>query len=279
LTDDCSGIGLVAARHFGIVLVGHHEVPPVETVLAAVGNDVARFPNAVLAGMGEQEASTTTVDARDLGSRCEHANKSARRKRADGTEPSASARIVAGMRVVAGDLGGRRLVAPVGTATRPTTDRVREAVFNSLASAGLLDGALVADLFAGSGSIGIEALSRGAQRCVFVERDRSALQALRENLDTLDLTSRSKVLASDAMSVASTIDADLVFADPPYDFDEWSDLLGRIRADTVVAESGAAITAPLGWSVVRERRYGRTRVTFLERLVADVLPVENVAKQ
>ena len=78
------------------------------------------------------------------------------------------------MRVVAGELGGRRLIAPAGTSTRPTTDRVREAIFNSLGSAGLLDGALVADLFAGSGAIGIEALSRGAERCVFVERDRTA---------------------------------------------------------------------------------------------------------
>ncbi len=80
------------------------------------------------------------------------------------------------MRVIAGEFGGRRLVTPEGTATRPTTDRVREAVFNSLGSAGLLEGALVVDLFAGSGAVGIEALSRGAERCVFVERDRAALR-------------------------------------------------------------------------------------------------------
>jgi 16S rRNA (guanine966-N2)-methyltransferase len=171
------------------------------------------------------------------------------------------------MRVVAGELGGRRLVAPDGTSTRPTTDRVREAIFNSLASAGVLDGALVADLFAGSGAIGIEALSRGAERCVFVESDRAALRALDDNLDALDLHGRSKVLSSDALSVASLLDADIVFADPPYDFDDWDELLGRLSADLVVAESGRSVAAPAGWETTREKKYGRTRVTFLERTV------------
>ena len=170
------------------------------------------------------------------------------------------------MRVVAGELGGRRLVAPDGTSTRPTTDRVREAIFNSLGSAGLLDGALVADLFAGSGAIGIEALSRGAERCVFVERDRHALRALDENLDTLELRDRSKVMSSDAVSSAPTIDADIVFADPPYDFDDWHTLLGRLDVPLVVAESGVEIPAPTGWTVTRTKKYGRTRVTFLERI-------------
>lgn len=171
------------------------------------------------------------------------------------------------MRVVAGELGGRRLVAPNGTATRPTTDRVREAIFNSLGSAGVLDGALVADLFAGSGAIGIEALSRGAERCVFVERDRTARSALEENLDALGLNDRSKVVSSDALSVAGSLDADIVFADPPYDFDSWDELLGRVSAELVVAESGRSVQAPEGWQVTREKKYGRTRVTFLERTV------------
>jgi len=170
------------------------------------------------------------------------------------------------MRVVAGELGGRRLVTPAGTSTRPTTDRVREAIFNSLGSAGLLDGALVADLFAGSGAIGIEALSRGAERCVFVERDRNALRALDDNLDTLDLRDRSKVMSGDAVSSASSIDADIVFADPPYDFDDWGTLLSRLGVPLVVAESGSEIHAPTGWVATRSKRYGRTRVTFLERV-------------
>jgi 16S rRNA (guanine966-N2)-methyltransferase len=169
------------------------------------------------------------------------------------------------MRVVAGELGGRRLVSPDGTSTRPTTDRVREAVFNSLGSAGVLEGAVVVDLFAGSGAIGIEALSRGAARCIFVERDRSALRALDENLDALDLRDRSRVVAGDAATAAATIDADIVFADPPYDFDRWDDLLARVTAELVVAESGSEIAPPPGWEATRSKRYGRTRVTFLER--------------
>ena len=187
-----------------------------------------------------------------------------------GDDRSASVRILATMRVVAGALGGRRLVTPDGTSTRPTTDRVREAIFNSLGSSGVLDGALVADLFAGSGAVGIEALSRGAALCVFVERDRAALRALNDNLDALDLGDRSKVLAADAMSVAGTIDADIVLADPPYDFDSWDELLGRVTVDLVVAESGTTVTAPAGWTVIREKKYGRTRVTYLERAVAEL---------
>ncbi len=169
------------------------------------------------------------------------------------------------MRVIAGDLGGRRLVAPSGVATRPTTDRVREAVFNSLTSAGLIEGALVADLFAGSGAIGIEALSRGAEHCVFVERDRAALAALDENLTTLGLRDRATVRAADALTAVAALDADIVFADPPYGFDRWEELITRARTGLLVAESGAEIDAPAGWNVTRARRYGRTRVTFLER--------------
>ena len=158
-----------------------------------------------------------------------------------------------------------RLLSPPGTSTRPTTDRVREAVFNSLGSAGVIEGALVADLFAGSGAIGIEALSRGAEHCTFVERDRAALRALEENLDHLDLRERAKVVVADADGAAATIDADIVFADPPYDFDAWPEFLSRVRADTVVIESGAEVDPPPGWTVVRAKKYGRTRVTFLER--------------
>lgn len=178
------------------------------------------------------------------------------------------------MRVVAGEFGGRRLIGPDGTATRPTTDRVREAIFNSLGSAGLLEGALVADLFAGSGALGIEALSRGAEQCVFVERDRTALRALDANLDALGLRSRARVVTSDVMTVVASIDADVVFADPPYDFDEWPRLLDAVRADLVVAESGRPVGDVAGWEQVRSKKYGRTTVTTLERVTALERPPE-----
>jgi 16S rRNA (guanine966-N2)-methyltransferase len=169
------------------------------------------------------------------------------------------------MRVVAGSLGGRRLVAPPGRDTRPTSDKVRLAIFNSLSSAGVLDDAAVVDLFAGSGALGIEALSRGADRCTFVEKDRDALAALRENIKTLGLADRASVVAGDAVSYVRTMGpVDLVLVDPPYPFTEWASLLIHLDAGLVVAESDRQIEGA-GWDVIRSRRYGRTYVTTLAR--------------
>ena len=102
------------------------------------------------------------------------------------------------VRVVAGDLRGRKIEAPVSEATRPTTDKVREAVFNALGSLGVIDGARVLDLYAGTGAMGIEAISRGASHCVFVEKDRAALQVLRSNIRQLGIEHQSTVLSADA---------------------------------------------------------------------------------
>lgn len=199
--------------------------------------------------MGEQVAASAAVDADDDGFGYQHPRSLAR------------------MRVIAGELGGRKLVAPEGLTTRPTTDKVRQAVFNSLGSMGVLDGAVVADLFAGSGALGIEALSRGAERCVFVERDRGALKALRANLDTLGLTERCTVHATDVMAwVPAMRNIDIAFIDPPYEFAAWSTLLGLVQAEIVVAEADDPVEAPEGWQQLRSRRYGRTWVTVLERL-------------
>jgi 16S rRNA (guanine966-N2)-methyltransferase len=171
------------------------------------------------------------------------------------------------MRVIAGEFGGRRLVAPAGTTTRPTTDKVRQAVFNSLGSMGVLAGAVVADLYAGSGALGIEALSRGAERCVFVERDRAALQALRANIDALDIGDRCAVHATDVMAwVPAMRNVDIAFIDPPYAFDGWPALLPLVDVGIVVAESDDPVEALAGWTLLRARRYGRTWVSVLERL-------------
>jgi 16S rRNA (guanine966-N2)-methyltransferase len=170
------------------------------------------------------------------------------------------------VRVVAGELRGRRLVAPPsGAAVRPTTDKVREAVFNALASLDVVVGARVADLYAGSGALGIEALSRGAAHCTFVERDRAAVAAIDENIATLGLRDRTTVRVGDAITAAPRIDADLAFADPPYEFDDWPRLLRAITAQLVVAEAAAIVDAPVDWEQVRTKRYGRTWVTFLHR--------------
>lgn len=180
----------------------------------------------------------------------------------------AGPRSLAGMRIVAGELRGRRIDAPPGLDTRPTTDKVREAVFNALGSLDLVRDATVADLYAGSGALGIEALSRGAAHCTFVERDRQALRTLRANLATLGLDDRSTVKTGDALSVVAAIDVDVLIADPPYDFDRWADLLAATRAPFVVAEAGhelARLDPGEAWEVIRSRRYGRTWVTFFER--------------
>jgi 16S rRNA (guanine966-N2)-methyltransferase len=171
------------------------------------------------------------------------------------------------IRVVSGEFGGRKLVVPAGVATRPTTDKVRQAMFNSLDSAGLIDGAAIADLYAGSGALGIEAMSRGAATCVFVERDRAALQALRANISALGLTDRATVVTSDVPAwVPALRGVDLALIDPPYEFDGWDQLLGLLHVPYVVAESGRQVEPPSGWALMKSRRYGRTWVSQLERL-------------
>lgn len=171
------------------------------------------------------------------------------------------------MRVIAGSFGGRRLVTPPGMGTRPTTEKVRQAVFNSLTSSGELEGAVVADLFAGSGALGLEALSRGAATCVFVERDRQALAALEANIAALGVGERCRVRRGDVMSALGSITGlDIALIDPPYAFADWAGLLGRLDAALAVAESGAEIEAPDGWTVRRSRRYGHTWVSVLDRL-------------
>lgn len=207
------------------------------------------------------------------------------------------------MRVVGGEWRGRPLVAPAGRGARPTSDKVREAMFDVLLAlqevraggdaapaAGPLGGHVVLDLFAGSGALGIEALSRGAGACTFVEHERAALRALRANLERLGVTvgardrreegddgraARARVLAADARR-ALRADArrgaryTLLFADPPYDrYAEVRPALARLLGPllapraVLVIETAAGTAAGLPWTIVREKRYGDTRVTFL----------------
>jgi 16S rRNA (guanine966-N2)-methyltransferase len=171
------------------------------------------------------------------------------------------------MRVVAGEFGGRKLVAPDGDTTRPTTDKVREAVFNSLVSMGLVEDAVVVDLYAGSGAMGIEALSRGAERCTFVERDRNALHALRTNIETLGLTARTTIVTSDVLAwVPAVRNVDLALIDPPYSFEEWPRLLALLHGAYALCESARPVDSPAGWEQLRVRRYGRATTTLLARV-------------
>jgi 16S rRNA (guanine966-N2)-methyltransferase len=152
------------------------------------------------------------------------------------------------MRVVAGRLGGRRLEAPAGRDTRPTPDRVREALFASLAD--LVPGATVLDLYAGSGALGIEALSRGADRSVFVESDRRAVAILRGNLATLGLDAPVHATTAERFCAApSGGPFDLVLCDPPY-----ATPLGAVHERLVELHRAAALR-PAGMVVVeRDKR-------------------------
>jgi 16S rRNA (guanine966-N2)-methyltransferase len=177
------------------------------------------------------------------------------------------------MRIVAGSRKGHRIDAPKGVVTRPTSDRVREAVFSMLGS---VEGAQVLDLFAGSGALGLEALSRGATGCVFVESDRQAARVIQSNLEKLRLTG-AVVVTRDAIAALRDERArarryDLVLADPPYE--DWerhetslAELVPAVVADDglVVVETADRIEPELPLDLVTARRYGSARITVFSR--------------
>jgi len=174
------------------------------------------------------------------------------------------------MRVISGSARGRKLVAPEGATTRPTPDRVREATFNALGSLGVVQEAAVLDLFAGSGAMGIEALSRGAARVTFVDQDIAARTAIEANLAACGLTEGAEVVAAPAERFLAGAGQqrrwDLALLDPPHDYDGWPELLLDLPARTAVLEAGRAIEPPFGWEVVRGKRYGRTHVVIAQRI-------------
>ncbi len=179
------------------------------------------------------------------------------------------------MRVVAGSARGRLLRAPAGRATRPTSDRVREAMFSMLTSMGAVEEGHVLDLFAGSGALGVEALSRGAAHVTFVDNDRAALEVVRANLETVGAGDRqATVVRADALAYAASAgDADICFADPPYSFTAWPALLERLASSgftgIAVLEAGAEIDLGSGWLARRARRYGGTVVHVAQPLSAE----------
>ncbi|WP_420637550.1 16S rRNA (guanine(966)-N(2))-methyltransferase RsmD [Candidatus Poriferisocius sp.] len=171
------------------------------------------------------------------------------------------------LRIIAGEARGRPLHTPAGSDVRPSTARVREATFNSLHSQGRLQGAEVLDLFAGTGALGLEALSRGAASATFVERDPAALTALRANLATTGYEARGRVVAGDVMAELPRLGRHygVALCDPPYRFDAWEDLLAGIPADVVVAEADRPVVPGSAWEVIKQRRYAGTVVVIAAR--------------
>jgi 16S rRNA (guanine966-N2)-methyltransferase len=190
------------------------------------------------------------------------------------------------MRVTGGRLGGRRLVAPP-SGVRPTADRVREALFARLSD---LDGVCVLDLYAGTGALGIEALSRGAERAVFVERSNASLSVLRRNLRTLELDAHARVMRADVRSALRRLAGeerfDLVLADPPYEDQELAAPLALLVSGgllapgaTVVVERSRRHPLPSVEGLVSHgsRRYGDTEIEWLAP--GDAPPAEEGERQ
>ena len=173
------------------------------------------------------------------------------------------------MRIVGGSRKGARIFAPQGTETRPTGDRVREAAFNLI---GAVDGASVLDLYAGSGAMGLEALSRGAERAVFVESDREACETIDRNLVKLSLTG-ARVIRGDVLRFLASEGSryDLVLVDPPYEMVESLGMRLGPYLRAVLSENGLLVfesdekTQPeLPLAVRTSRRYGSARLTLFE---------------
>lgn len=181
------------------------------------------------------------------------------------------------MRIVGGKHKGRPLNAPKGSTTRPTSDRAREAIFNVLAH-GVdgpdLRGAAVLDVFAGTGALGLEALSRGAVHATFVEHDRTAARILKDNIQALGETANTRVIERPAVRIgpASHGPVDVVFLDAPYGQELTEPALGVLAANgwlkdgTVIMAEVAAnepLAAPLSFCVVKEKAYGAARAVFM----------------
>ncbi|MCJ8157651.1 16S rRNA (guanine(966)-N(2))-methyltransferase RsmD [Sphingomonas sp. LaA6.9] len=178
------------------------------------------------------------------------------------------------MRIIAGEWRGRALKAPAGRTTRPTSDRAREALFSMLTSRlGSFEGLRVADLFAGTGALGLEALSRGAAHCTFVENDRGAIAALKANVDALGAGARAEVRAQSALTPVGG-PFDLVMLDPPYGTglgqQALAALAGRQGFNTgclvsIETARDEAVDIP-GLAPDTERTYGKARLVLLRAL-------------
>lgn len=181
------------------------------------------------------------------------------------------------MRIIAGEWRGRKLVAPPGDATRPTGDRTRETLFSMLASRlGSFEGLSVADLFAGSGALGFEALSRGAGNCLFVEQDAAAVKAIRANSETLGARTRAVVQAGSVMALGpAKAPHDLILLDPPYDTGAGQVALDRmLRLEWIGEQTWIALETSArevvdikALGIEAERKVGKAKLSLLRLAV------------
>ncbi len=172
--------------------------------------------------------------------------------------------------MIGGSSRGRRLKARLPAEVRPTSDRVREAIFDILGSMGGVDGLSVLDLFCGSGALGAEALSRGAAQVTFVDHDAAVLAAVGDNLASVGLAHEpTELVRAELPGWLSRAPAvDLALCDPPYAFGDWTTLLTSLSASVAVLESSTPIEVPEGWVITRARRYGGTLITVARQTPA-----------
>ncbi len=182
------------------------------------------------------------------------------------------------MRVIAGDFKARKLTSIRGRKIRPTSDRIREALFSIISSK--IENALVLDLFAGTGALGIEALSRGADRTVFVDNSKESIQIINKNIELFNIKERTNVLLHDAFNVLSSktlpiLKFDIIFMDPPYDkgfvsnLFKNNDLLNVMKDDSIIiAEQSIrenALEKVAGFDLYDKRTYGETLISFFRK--------------
>ena len=186
------------------------------------------------------------------------------------------------MRIVAGHMRGRNIATPSGRNTRPTSDQTRESIFNILAHADWappLDGAIVTDIFAGSGALGLEAISRGAEFCLFVETEPKARGAIRENIDKMGLFGSTRLHRHDATKL-KIAPGNLrgafthIFMDPPYNKGLWKPVLRKLDEHKLIAENSVIILEVSkdeeielnGFTVLADKNWGAARVLFLRKI-------------
>ncbi len=177
------------------------------------------------------------------------------------------------MRVIGGEARGRQIVAPDLPGLRPTSDRVREAIFDILEARDLVEGASFLDLYAGSGALGIEALSRGAGSCTFVESERRAALSIEANLEAVGLAGGpgTRIARQDVMTYlrTATESTDVALVDPPYRYAGWPELLGLLKSTVAVLEHGGPIGEVAPFQTLRAYKYGGTLVTLVTRHPTD----------
>ncbi len=182
------------------------------------------------------------------------------------------------MRVIAGSARRLKLVTPEGLNTRPTSDQIKETLFNMLMPY-IYDDTRFLDLFAGSGQIGIEALSRGAEYACFADSDKRAIECIKENLETTGLTDKARVISGDCLSAVLQLGSgkfDIVFMDPPYDSGLEADVLRSIADSNILTEDALIVVearkdkkfdyvTKMGYEIIKEKEYKTSKHVFLKR--------------